>query len=564
MVKFRDWEDHLRSKIHDYIEDNRGFILNSQLCSRVYEYLRVLNGYNSFKGNDLEEVTGIQRVIDVVFAFDEEFSWRKVNQFEYRIEAKSIDLKQTSVNWLHRYLKSNGETSMGPLGSNYYEFMHQYCSRIRLENTLQFNSLFDFIKQFPNIFDWKQSGSNVSISLPKPYILITSDREAMEIKEEILSHTKYFIDCEWDREERICLMQILPYGSTKPYIFDLFNMNNRFRTYMKYYILNQIFESKKTKIFHDHKNDMRVIQNKFGFDVDGSTIYDTQMKFTKNKIGLNDALTAMGINDQKSPLNVDYRRYPNFWRQRPLTEEMLTYAAKDVTLLKKLYDALELYIKKKREEEEEKKKIEEEKRRRLRPTILFYSQDNTKFVGQIWTLLLSTLKQKSNLIVFEDPNLGIRYISSPSPPPIVLISDESIVEPQNQRFLSKLVEYTKQGGKVLFCGTFSTNVKFDELTNLWRNVWGLEWRCCAYTKENLQLNRQIQGINTDKLNKSYYTKSVFLKNVDRRHAVYQPMDGTAEYPSVFAPYQKGYLGFIGDVNGESEPTNLILSICNIN
>jgi hypothetical protein len=39
-----------------------------------------------------------------------------------------------------------------------------------------------------------------------------------------------------------------------------------------------------------------------------------------------------------------------------------------------------------------------------------------------------------------------------------------------------------------------------------------------------------------------------------------PIDNLEQSPAVYAPIGKGYLGYLGDVNGEDEAANIILAM----
>ncbi|KZP09236.1 hypothetical protein FIBSPDRAFT_242463 [Athelia psychrophila] len=145
--------------------------------------------------------------------------------------------------------------------------------------------------------------------------------------------------------------------------------------------------------------------------------------------------------------------------------------------------------------------------------------------------------------------------------------------------VAKLVEYVKGGGTVVFGGLFSGMIRPDDNDAFFKNVWGLGWKMGNYHRTDFVINplthpKFIRGLDVPEL---YNVKTVHLKGVAAQDVVYAPMDGSYTQSAVFAPQKVyasevpvaytqiggGYLGYHGEVNGEDETTNIILSMLGV-
>ena len=158
----------------------------------------------------------------------------------------------------------------------------------------------------------------------------------------------------------------------------------------------------------------------------------------------------------------------------------------------------------------------------------------------------------------------------------VFVTDPAITDKKYANVLSRLVEYAKTGGTVVIGGTFSTFVRGADNDAFFKKAWGLNWKTGSYHRTTFSLNpsRPERLSEGPSLASSYSMKTVHLKGISPETVVYGPTATSrtqsmvfapsavdlSEAPVVYSPMGQGFLGYIGDVNGEKDSTNVILSM----
>eukprot|EP00457_Paulinella_chromatophora_P009383 gb/GEZN01009449.1/.p1 GENE.gb/GEZN01009449.1/~~gb/GEZN01009449.1/.p1 ORF type:complete len:277 (-),score=20.91 gb/GEZN01009449.1/:228-1058(-) len=95
------------------------------------------------------------------------------------------------------------------------------------------------------------------------------------------------------------------------------------------------------KIIHDPSSDADALLHLYGINV--TNVHDTQASHmvlrpdVKKRPNLNASLTAFGCPSNESRDKDVYQTQPRFWGKRPLTKQMIDWAANDVNLLFALY-----------------------------------------------------------------------------------------------------------------------------------------------------------------------------------------------------------------------------------
>ncbi|EIW52991.1 uncharacterized protein TRAVEDRAFT_135335, partial [Trametes versicolor FP-101664 SS1] len=200
---------------------------------------------------------------------------------------------------------------------------------------------------------------------------------------------------------------------------------------------------------------------------------------------------------------------------------------------------------------------------------------------RIYHHFLSALQQKADIRRVTSKPDALRYLSSPSPPHAVLLCDAAITEKEFRDVLDPLVSYVKRGGTAVCMGVFSGWASPDDLTAMFATSWDLPWSFETYGRYDWVVSPYPKGLDVKGLAKAYNMKAaVHLKNVPREYAVYLPTpasrlesmvhastpitgDKAKESPAVWARVGDGYLGYIGDVNGEQGTTRLTLEMCEV-
>ncbi|KAK2879543.1 hypothetical protein FQN49_000763 [Arthroderma sp. PD_2] len=212
-----------------------------------------------------------------------------------------------------------------------------------------------------------------------------------------------------------------------------------------------------------------------------------------------------------------------------------------------------------------------------KPCIFLLSLETESFFEEIYKKLLDGLLSKAKVQRATKPAPTIKYLSE-NTPNATLITDPSITETRYSAVLEKVITYARNGGTVIFGGLFSTFVTPDRLDRFFDFSWGIPWKYGDYHRTTVYVNVHCQGMETKGLPASYSQKAVFLKNVSPECAVYsptknsvteslvfasQPVGDLSQKPVVFAAYGQGWVGYVGDVNGEEGSHAAVLAMCKL-
>ncbi|KAL1942221.1 hypothetical protein VTO73DRAFT_6285 [Trametes versicolor] len=195
----------------------------------------------------------------------------------------------------------------------------------------------------------------------------------------------------------------------------------------------------------------------------------------------------------------------------------------------------------------------------------------------IYHHFLSALQKKADVRKVASKPDALRYLSSPSPPHAVLLCDAAITEKEFRDVLVPLVSYVKRGGTAVCMGVFSGWASPDDLTAMFATSWGLSWSFETYGRYDWVVSPCPKGLDVKGLTKAYSMKAVILSNVPVESAVYfdpyyaeqlrkgkgkarAVLQESCECTAAFAAVGEGYLGYVGDVNGEPETTAVILAM----
>lgn len=156
----------------------------------------------------------------------------------------------------------------------------------------------------------------------------------------------------------------------------------------------------------------------------------------------------------------------------------------------------------------------------------------------------------------------------------VLVGDTNVLQPDNAYLLSRLVEYSKNGGTLVFGWQFSKDVSTLQFRPLFRDNWGLDWDMegnfeCS-VKRNFH-NPLFKDKQPEELNlpKKTRVEGIHVKGITKEMAVYfaltqkklwNPDKNIFMSAVVFAEVQKGRLGYIGSANLDGEGRDIIYTM----
>ncbi|XP_073974827.1 egl_like_exo domain-containing protein [Rhodnius prolixus] len=223
-------------------------------------------------------------------------------------------------------------------------------------NSLVMKTLAENTEKDRNLAAISVNGENWKTKVLQNTKVIANVKECLNLVEEILNSgegTAISFDCEGINlgvKGQLTLFQI---GLTngQAYIFDLVTCPNLVVTGG----LQRLLESDKVvKVIHDCRNDSVNLFNQYGITL--RNVFDTQAAhavvqlqltgkpvYKVKNVSLNALCELYGapINPQKETLKALYRRDQRYWARRPLTRDMLLYAAADVlSLVPQVYNAM--------------------------------------------------------------------------------------------------------------------------------------------------------------------------------------------------------------------------------
>ncbi len=218
------------------------------------------------------------------------------------------------------------------------------------------------------------------------------------------------------------------------------------------------------------------------------------------------------------------------------------------------------------------------------PFILVLSLEFEDFHPSILKHLFAAMDKKAKIVHIRDTVPGavdeaLRLLDSPHLL-AVLADDAGIAKKRHNKVAQKLVEFVKKGGSAVLGGQFSNHIsdnKFDILIK----KFGLDWQYGSYFRSTFFTNASNELVQKNpSLPKSYSMKTLHVKNITPEMAVYAATEdsrltsmvydpvkvsefSTNEAPAVSAQVGAGRLSFLGDVNGETGSTPVILAMLGI-
>lgn len=210
----------------------------------------------------------------------------------------------------------------------------------------------------------------------------------------------------------------------------------------------------------------------------------------------------------------------------------------------------------------------------MRPRVLLLSLADAATFNSIHQHFLQALRARAEVIQVRNSKDVPQSLSSNVS--AVYATDADITKKKHSKLLTKLVAYVKEGGTFVVGGQFSGHVTPSDNDSFFKHAWGLDWKMGSYHRTTFALNpsRPERLHHGPQLAASYSMKTVHLEGVLPEAVVYTPTPDSRLQSMVFSPVTvpqsevpvaytrlgEGYLGYIGDVNGEDDSTSVILSM----
>jgi len=106
----------------------------------------------------------------------------------------------------------------------------------------------------------------------------------------------------------------------------------------------------------------------------------------------------------------------------------------------------------------------------------------------------------------------------------------------------------------------------------------MPWQSGDYHRTDFSVNNANTSVNTSELTPRYSQKALHLQNVDPKDAIYLatassltqsmvfpagPVGDRRQTPAAFGKCGAGKLGYLGDVNAESDTDAVVLAMCGL-
>ncbi|TFK32587.1 hypothetical protein BDQ12DRAFT_692269 [Crucibulum laeve] len=204
-----------------------------------------------------------------------------------------------------------------------------------------------------------------------------------------------------------------------------------------------------------------------------------------------------------------------------------------------------------------------------RKFIMILSFESAQNMEQHYSSFFTSLKSKVEVLHGLSNERVVDLLKSSDLVGIFVMST-SIMNDENAYLLSKLVEYSKGGGTLVFGGPFSSDITIYQMRPFFMDGWGLPWDMVCGTSKEVAANPNNELIKRNhSLLLKLYTKSLFITGMTPVSAVYtvrppshisSSVQLAPEAPIVYATVENGHIGFIGNFNLDKKETEIVLAM----
>lgn len=190
-------------------------------------------------------------------------------------------------------------------------------------------------------------------------------------------------------------------------------------------------------------------------------------------------------------------------------------------------------------------------------------------VKEMYSRLIKSLESSANVVFLADSKEAAAHLADASKVSAlagVLVVDSGITQKRNKAIALQLTEYARNGGVVIVGFGFPRYTRPVDADAFFEKRLGMSWRLGTHRRETFALSESVGPFIQPKYReavKEYRAEAVMLKDVKEEFRVYVSTQEENQTPVVFEQIGDGYLGWVGDVNGEDPTTGLVLAMLNI-
>jgi hypothetical protein len=213
-----------------------------------------------------------------------------------------------------------------------------------------------------------------------------------------------------------------------------------------------------------------------------------------------------------------------------------------------------------------------------KPLIVTLALDKAEFYNDLHTDFNNLLKTHADVEYATTPSEARAFLNrSVNKPTAILSADESLTKSTRLTLVREAASYVRSGGTLIFMGVFSGFTRPSDIKLLF-SKFDLPWASGDYTRNICVFNPAMTLLETSGMAASYSQKALHVKDVQHGDAVYLPsaesesgstvfpprsVDGRTQASVAFARVGTGKVGYVGDVNNESDTTTVVLRMCGL-
>ncbi|OJJ48538.1 hypothetical protein ASPZODRAFT_14669 [Penicilliopsis zonata CBS 506.65] len=202
------------------------------------------------------------------------------------------------------------------------------------------------------------------------------------------------------------------------------------------------------------------------------------------------------------------------------------------------------------------------------PSILLVSLSKQPFFDEMYSALLTNLRSKATVTEVTEKNTAMEKLSAAQGQyAAIIVTDSGVIKKKFNAIQKKLVEYAQAGGTVIIGLHYCSFTRPSDSNLFFQKTWGVNWKFGNYGRYDFRLNPRANSAFMARcrpgLPQQYSMKAVHMQNARPEDQIYIYLPTSTESPAIFAKYGNGFLGWIGDVNTESETTELLLRMCGV-
>ena len=225
--------------------------------------------------------------------------------------------------------------------------------------------------------------------------------------------------------------------------------------------------------------------------------------------------------------------------------------------------------------------------------VLIITGDIDSLFIDVWESMILALKAKADVVFSKDPAISNQLLLSGDVSSVLVVSPQPFLSTQKPyRILRDNVRSfaERQGGTVLFCGTFSSFINSITFDSYFENEWKLPWRFGDYHRTTFTLNPRFDSTGRGQaasstfhpieagLDKSYSQKAPNVKGIPMSIMLYvtisesmleslvwsaTPVNDHTQSPAILQCFGRGHVGYLGDCNSEDGTTKAVLGLCGL-